>query len=146
MADATTPVVPDPNDPGVQADIKRAAILDLFENMDADQALRLHSIMVAVPFGYRAPTWLDWTKHIVKDPDGWAFNNDPSYGWMYVNSTPNPVTEHVTPRAVAMLLADARHNHEGISTKYPWITPNDIVATAIWAREVGYWPGKVLNR
>ncbi len=123
--------------PALPAYAQTEALLRLLEGMDSTQAVRLHSVLVGLPYGFPCPAWLDWRKHITNVNPGWAFINEPTAA--------QKVTQvrwiEATPIFVSSALRDLGWNWEGVVGAFPWLTENDVRSVVPWAQDTGVWAG-----
>ena len=128
MADGYPPTPIDPD-----------ALILAIENMDAAHRLRLHNVILSLPFGGKAPAGFDWRLRIVSTNPGWAFKAQPSLA----QRRATPTWRLAVPEYAARCLWTLNWNYEGLLERWPWLTFNDMTGTVLWAEEVGLWPNKL---
>jgi hypothetical protein len=125
-------------------------MIEALEQLDAAQALRLHSALLALPFTGVAPATVDWRRHIApyeRERDEPSFRPDQFLvlppGWVYP-AAPRAERICATPEVTAAKLRGAwqrprdnrqpetRYNWEGLVQEHPWLTFDMIVATVLW--------------
>ena len=112
------------------------ALILAIENMDAAYRLRLHNVLLCLPFGGKAPAGFDWRQYIVSTNPGWAYQSQPSPSQRGTTL----IWRLAMPEYAARCLWTLHWNYEGLLERWPWLTFDDMIATVLWAEEVGLWP------